>query len=124
MADERDRFRDHRSPYFDLTAEMGVLGSLLLNPAVANDIKFEVSAEDFYDDAHRKLYAAMMGMFDSGRHMDVTILVSELKTAGDYERIGGAGYLAKLANSVPNAAQAKYYAQIVRSQANHRRLGR
>ncbi|HUP79966.1 MAG TPA: DnaB-like helicase N-terminal domain-containing protein, partial [Pirellula sp.] len=90
-----------RSPPFDLSAEMGVLGSLILNPDVANDLALEIRADDFYDDAHRKLYAAMMNMFDSGRKMDVTLLVSELKTAGDYELIGGAGYLAKLANSVP-----------------------
>jgi replicative DNA helicase len=124
MVDEQDRFREDRAPSFDLSAEMGVLGSLLLNPAVATDIKFDVSAEDFYDDANRKVYAAIMGMFDSRRHMDVTILVSELKITGDYEIIGGAGYLAKLANSVPNAAEAKYYAQMVRSKANIRRLGR
>ncbi len=123
MVDEQNRFRDVRPLSVDLSAEMGVLGSLLLNPAVANDIAFELRAEDFYDDAHRKIYAAIMGIFDSGRNMDVSILVSELKTAGDYESIGGAGYLAKLANSVPNAAQAKYYAQIVRSKANIRRLG-
>ena len=111
-----------RSPPFDLSAEMGVLGSLILNPDVANDLAIEIRADDFYDDAHRKLYAAMMNMFDSGRKMDVTLLVSELKTAGDYELIGGAGYLAKLANTVPNAAHAKYYAQIVRSKATIRRL--
>ncbi len=124
MVDEQNRFHDDRPPPFDLSAEMGVLGSLLLNPAVANDIAFELRAEDFYDDAHRKIYAAIMGIFDSGRKMNVTILVSELKIAGDYELMGGAGFLAKLANSVPNAAQAKYYAQMVRSKANIRRLGR
>ena len=123
MVDKQYGFRDDRSPPFDLSAEMGVLGSLLLNPLVANDIAFEVRAEDFYDDAHRRLYAAMMGMFESGRNMNVTLLVSSLKSLGDYEMIGGAGYLAKLANSVPNATQAKYYAQIVRSKADIRRLG-
>ncbi len=72
MVDEQNRFRDVRPLSVDLSAEMGVLGSLLLNPAVANDIKFEVSAEDFYDDANRKVYAAIMGMFDRGRQLDVT----------------------------------------------------
>jgi replicative DNA helicase len=74
-----------RSPPFDLTAEMGVLGSLILNPDVANDLALELRADDFYDDAHRKLYAAMMNLFDSGRKMDTTLLVSELKASGDYE---------------------------------------
>ena len=111
-----------RSPPFDLAAEMGILGSLILNPDVANDLAMELRADDFYDDAHRKLYSAMMNLFDTGRKIDSTLLISDLKTAGDYELVGGAGYLAKLAHSVPNAAHAKYYAQIVRSKAVMRRL--
>ncbi len=111
-----------RSPPFDLAAEMGVLGSMILNPDVANDLAMELRAVDFYEDAHRKLYSAMMNLFDSGRKIDITLLVSDLKTAGDFELVGGIGYLAKLSNSVPNAAHAKYYAQIVRSKATIRRL--
>jgi replicative DNA helicase len=111
-----------RSPPFDLAAEMGVLGSFLLNPDVANDLALNIRADDFYDDAHRKLYSTLINMFDTGRKIDVTLLVSELKSAGDFELIGGAAYLAQLANSVPNAAHAIYYAQIVRSKATLRRL--
>ena len=111
-----------RSPPFDLAAEMGVLGSLLLNPDVANELTLAIRPDDFYDDAHRKLYTAMVNMHDTGRKVDVTLLVSELKSAGDFELVGGAAYLAKLANSVPNAAHALYYGQIVRSKATLRRL--
>jgi replicative DNA helicase len=111
-----------RSPPFDLAAEMGVLGSLLINPDVANDLSLLVRADDFYDDAHRKLFATMMNMFDSGRKIDVTLLVNELKSAGEFELIGGAAYLAQLANSVPNAAHSAYYADIIRSKAVLRRL--
>ncbi len=57
-----------------------------------------------------------------GRKIDVTLLVSELKARGDFDLIGGAAYLAKLANSVPNAAHAVYYAEIVRTKATLRRL--
>ena len=111
-----------KAPPFDLAAEMGILGSLILNPDVATELALELRASDFYDDAHRKLYTAMMNLYETGRKMDVTLLVSDLKTAGDFELVGGMGYIAKLANSVPNAAHAKYYARIVRSKATLRRL--
>lgn len=111
-----------RSPPFDLNAEASVLGSLLLNPDVANELTLIIRPTDFYDDAHRKLYTTMSNMFDTGRKIDVTLLVNELKSSGDFELIGGAAFLAKLANAVPNAAHAIYYAEIVRSKATLRRL--
>ncbi|MFN7706426.1 MAG: DnaB-like helicase N-terminal domain-containing protein, partial [bacterium] len=98
-----------RSPPFDLAAETGVIGSLMLNPDAANELSLVLRADDFYDDANRKLYSAMMNMFDSGRKFDTTLLVNELKASGDFELVGGFGYLAKTANSVPNAAHAVYY---------------
>jgi replicative DNA helicase len=100
-----------RSPPFDLAAESGVLGSLLLNPDVANELTLVLRDSDFYDDANRKIYSAMIEMFDTGRKIDVTLLVSELKARGDFDLIGGAAYLAKLANSVPNAAHAVDYSK-------------
>ncbi|MFO0920970.1 MAG: replicative DNA helicase [Pirellulales bacterium] len=111
-----------RSPPFDLMAEMGVLGSILLNPDACNDLALIVREDDFYDDAHRKLYAHMKGMYEGGNKIDAMLLVNHLKSAGDFELIGGAAYLAKLANSVPNAAHASYYAEIVRTKATLRRL--
>jgi replicative DNA helicase len=111
-----------RSPPFDLAAEMGILGSLLLNPDVCNDLTMVIREDDFYDDAHRKLYHHVHEMHTVGQKIDVTLLVSRLKDAGDFEMIGGAAYLAKLANSVPNAAHAVYYANIVRNKSTLRRL--
>ncbi len=111
-----------RSPPFDLVAEMGALGCILLNPDVCNELALIVREDDFYDDAHRKLYGHMKNMYESGHKIDAMLLVNHLKSAGDFELIGGAAYLAKLANSVPNAAHAKYYAEIVRTKATLRRL--
>ncbi len=111
-----------RSPPFDMSAEMGVLGSILLNPEVCNDLVLLLKDEDFYDDAHRKLYHHVRTMHDAGQKIDVTLLVSRLKDVSEFEIIGGAAYLAKLANSVSNAAHAVYYAKIVRDKATLRRL--
>lgn len=111
-----------RAPPCDVSAEMGVLGSILLLPDVANDLTLILRPDDFYDDANRKLYTHMMAMFDAGIKIDVMLLVNRLKQSGDYELVGGSAYLAKLAHSVANAAHAEYYAEIVRSKATFRKL--
>lgn len=111
-----------RAPPCDVSAEMGVLGSILLLPDVANDLALILRPDDFYDDANRKLYQHMMLMCESNQKIDVMLLVHRLKAAGDFELTGGSAYLAKLANSVANAAHAVYYAEIVRSKATYRKL--
>ncbi|MEM0927121.1 MAG: DnaB-like helicase N-terminal domain-containing protein, partial [Planctomycetota bacterium] len=98
-----------RQPPFDLEAEMGVLGSVLILPEVCDDIA-SLRADDFYDDANRILYGHLREMYDMGEKIDVTLLVSRLRTADDFSKIGGAPYLAKLSGAVPNAAHAVYYA--------------
>lgn len=110
-----------RQQPFDLEAEMGVIGSVLLLPEVSDDIA-SLRADDFYDDANRKIYDTLREMHDTGEKIDITLLVSKLRTSGDYEKVGGAAYLAKLSASVPNAAHAVYYANIVTEKAVYRKL--
>lgn len=111
-----------RQPPFNLEAEIGVLGSILLKPDVCDDVALIQRPDDFYDDANRKLFTQMLAMHDSGQKIDVTLLVERLKAAGDFEAIGGSAYLGKIVQSVPNAAHAVYYAKIVREKATYRSL--
>jgi replicative DNA helicase len=110
-----------RQPPFDLEAEMGVLGSILLLPDVCDEVA-SLRADDFYDDANRKIYHNMREMHDAGEKIDITLLVSRLRTSGDYEKIGGAAYLARLSSAVPNAAHVVFYADIVSEKAVFRKL--
>ena len=110
-----------RQQPFDLEAEMGVIGSVLLLPEVSDEIA-SLRPDDFYDDANRKIYETLREMHDTGEKIDITLLVSKLRTAGEYEKVGGAAYLAKLSASVPNAAHAVYYADIVTEKAVFRKL--
>jgi replicative DNA helicase len=112
---------DH-SPPFDMDAELGVLGSILLMPDACDEVSLILRAEDFYDDANQRLFRQMQEMHDAGRKIDVTLLVDRLKAAGEFETIGGAAYLYKVSQSVPNAAHARYYARIVREKATLRSL--
>jgi replicative DNA helicase len=111
-----------RQPPFDLAAEIGVLGSIVLLPDVLDDIVMILRPDDFYDDAHHKLFLHMIALHESGKKIDDTLLVNRLKTAGEYEKIGGAAYLSKIINAVPNAAHATYYAEIVREKSTYRSL--
>lgn len=111
-----------RQPPFSLEAEAGVLGSIMLNPDVCDDIALLLRADDFYDDANRRLFEHMLAMHDAGQKIDTTLLVERLKTAGDFERIGGAAYLARTFQSVPNYAHASYYAKVVGEKATFRSL--
>ena len=110
-----------REPPFDREAEMGVIGSILLMPEVCDDIASLV-ADDFYDDANRRLYETLRNMHDDGDKIDITLLVSKLRAGDAYEKIGGAAYLGTISKAVPNAAHAVYYADIVAEKAVYRKL--
>jgi replicative DNA helicase len=111
-----------RPPPFDLDAEMGVLGSIMLMPEVCDEIASLLGTDDFYHDGHRKLYEVLREMHDQGSKIDITLVVDRLKRAGVYEAIGGAPFLGQLSGAVPNAANAIYYATVVHEKATYRRL--
>jgi replicative DNA helicase len=111
-----------RLPPHSLEAERGVLGSMLLDPNLCDDVALILRPEDFYAEANQKLYGHLLAMHDEGKRIDALLLVERLTQAGDLEAIGGAAYIAEVANSVPYAANATYYAQIVRDKATLRAL--
>ena len=107
---------------FDAEAEINLLGSAILLPDVLDDVIQLVRPDDFYDDANRRLYTHLVGLHESSRRIDLTILTDRLKAAGDFELIGGAAYLSKVINSVPHAAHAIYYAEIIQAKATYRAM--
>ncbi|MCP4189951.1 MAG: replicative DNA helicase [Planctomycetaceae bacterium] len=111
-----------RQPPCNRQAEMAVLGSILLKPDVCDEVVMRLRPDDFYDEAHQKLFEHVVEMNDAGKKIDVTLLVDELRRTGDFENIGGAAFLAKIGNSVATAAHAAYYADIVRQDSTSRNL--
>ncbi len=109
-------------PPCNVEAEACLLGSIILRPTVCDDVAMILRAEDFFDDAHRLLFQAMMRMHENGRKVDVALLVDDLKNTNTFETVGGAAYIAKVANSVPNAAHAEHYAKLIREHATRRML--
>ncbi|MFN5946985.1 MAG: DnaB-like helicase N-terminal domain-containing protein, partial [Pirellulaceae bacterium] len=71
-----------RSPPYDLQAEAAVLGSMMIDPRIVNDLLLEIREEDFYDSAHQKIFAHIKSIYDEGRSMDPMILANSLKKKG------------------------------------------
>ncbi len=111
-----------RLPPHNLEAEKGALGSLLIDPNLCDDVALILRPDDFYADANQKLYGHLLAMHDEGSRIDATLLLERLRTGGDLEAVGGAAYLAEVVHSVPYAANAVYYAEIVRAKATLRAL--
>jgi replicative DNA helicase len=111
-----------RLPPQNLEAEKGVLGSLLLDPELCDEVALLLRSVDFYSCPHQTLFAHLLAMHNDGVRIDVTLLNERLKKCNDLEAIGGLAYLAEVADSVPTAANATYYAQIVRDKATLRSL--
>lgn len=111
-----------RLPPQNMEAEQGVLGSLLLDPEAINDVADEVDPEDFHRDAHQILFRAIHGLWEKGGRFDAVILADDLKRQGHLADIGGEDYLAEVIASVPHAANAKFYAQMVRQKAIARQV--
>lgn len=109
-------------PPCSIESEQCVLGSIILLPDVLDDVIMVLRPEDFYDEANKKLFEHMVDLHNSGRKIDITLLSEHLRDAGDWEFCGGAPYLATVARSVPHAAHAVSYAEIVRKKATSRNL--
>ena len=112
-----------RQPPHDNEAEQGVLGAMLLSPNTITDIIEELIPDDFYRPAHQLIYRAILDLFSDNKDVDPVIVAGRLDRNHDLERVGGAPYLHTLISSVPTAANARYYAEIVAEKAVLRRLG-
>lgn len=101
---------------------MSVLGGMFIDAdAVAAAVEV-VDDSMFFREAHRRLFRAMRRLYEQGEVIDSVTLAEQLKSAGDFEAVGGTPYLAQLLDAVPTAANIKYHAEIVRDKAVLRRL--
>jgi replicative DNA helicase len=106
-----------RVPPHDLDAERAVIGAMLVSEAAVSAVGEMLDAEDFYSETHRVLYGVMMRLYSRGDPIDQLTLSDELKSVGEFDRIGGRSYVFRLVESVPTAANAARYAEIVRGKA-------
>lgn len=111
-----------RLPPQDDFAEQSVLGGMLLSKDAIADVVERLREADFYKPAHQSIYSCVLDLYGRGEPADAVTVANALARRGDIGRVGGPGYLHTLVASVPTAANASYYAEIVREKAILRRL--
>src|SRR5438552_10076494 len=109
-------------PPQSIEAEQSVLGGLLLDNAAADKVGDILAADDFYNDAHRLLFNAIVGLIADNKPADVITVGEALGSLKKLDYIGGLAYLSALVENVPTAANIRRYAEIVRERAILRRL--
>jgi replicative DNA helicase len=111
-----------RTPPHDLAAEQCVLGGMMLSKDAISDVLEVIRPQDHYRPAHQIVHEVILDLYGRGEPADAVTVAAELTKRGDIGRMGGAPYLHTLIASVPTAANAGYYARIVRERALLRRL--
>lgn len=103
-------------------AEASLLGAILIDSDALVKIADSVTADDFYDQRHKRIYEATLQLYERRSPIDVLTLADQLKNNQALDLIGGASYLTELTNFVPTAAHVEQYADIVAQKALRRRL--
>ena len=109
-------------PSYDPQAEQGVIGSIVLDSSLLQDVLKLIRPADFFDEANRLIFLAAISLIIEGKRVDPTLLVDRLKSTASLERSGGEAYIVKVAYEVPTAAHATYYAEIVAKHARRREV--
>jgi replicative DNA helicase len=111
-----------KQPPQDLPAEQSVLGGMMLSKDAIADVVEVLTPTDFYRPAHQAVYDCVLDLYSRGEPADPITVSAELERRGELGRVGGAPYLHTLIATVPTAANASYYAEIVAEKAVLRRL--
>ncbi len=111
-----------RLPPQNLEAETSVLGAVLLENEALNRVLEILQEDDFYRNAHRRIFSAILHLYEHSEPVDLITLSEVLKTRGELDDVGGVEYLNSLVNAVPTAANISYYAKIIKEKAILRKL--
>lgn len=111
-----------KQPPQNTEAEASLLGALLIDSDAIVKIADSITAVDFYEKRHERIYEAILQLYEKRQAIDVLTLADQLKNNGYLDMVGGPAYLTELTNFVPTAAHAEQYADIVAQKAMRRRL--
>ena len=111
-----------RVPPQNIDAEQAVLGAMLIKKEAIAEVSQILRPEDFYRDAHKIVYEAMLTLFNKNEPADIVTVSDYLNNENLMEKVGGVTFITALANTVPTAANVTYHAKIVREKADLRNL--
>ncbi|EIT88813.1 replicative DNA helicase [Parascardovia denticolens IPLA 20019] len=106
-----------RVPPHDSEAEKAVLGGMLMSKEAVGEVSEMIKSDDFYEPQNQMVYDTILDLYSASQPTDVIMTVNELTRNGRIEKVGGSEYVHSLVESVPTAANASFYANIVREQA-------
>ncbi len=110
-------------PPNNLEAEKATLGAILMNSDALLTVSKLLSPDDFYKNANKKIYEAMLNLdSQNSSNVDILTVIQELKRLGELDAAGGAAYVSSLTSEVPTTANVEYYAQIVQDNSIRRSL--
>ncbi|MFH1074859.1 MAG: replicative DNA helicase, partial [Candidatus Firestonebacteria bacterium] len=109
-------------PPQNIEAEKSVIGSMLIEPEALLKVVELLKEDSFYRDSHRKIFSAVMRLFDHNQPVDLITVAEELKKNNELDKVGGAEYISELISTVPTAANVEYYAGIVKEKSALRDL--
>lgn len=112
----------HKVPPQNLDAEQSVLGGIMLDNQALNNALEILDADDFYSEAHRKIFSAIIELYNKSEPCDIITLSNILKNRTQLDQAGGISYLSALSDSVPSAANISHYAKIVKEKSILRKL--
>jgi len=109
-------------PPQNLEAEMAVLGSMLIDEEAISVACESLDIGSFYKDSHKRIFEAILNLYNANKAVDLITLTDELKKDGLLEEVGGVSFLTALANSVPTSANISHYVAIVKEKSILRTL--
>ena len=113
----------HRLPPQNLDAERSLLGSLLLSSHAIDEIAELLQPSSFYHPGHQKLYESIFRLYTAGsKAIDAVTVAEDLTRHGQLEEVGGVNAIMEVLETVPHAAHARYYANIISEKATLRAL--
>ncbi len=104
--------KDKIPPHND-EAEQAALGAMLLDTEAVMSVVSYLKTGDFYSNANRRVYEAILNLFNHGRKADIITISDELQQSGELDAAGGRAYIASLTSVVPTSANVDYYAKII-----------
>ncbi len=102
--------------------EQAVLGAMFLDRDAVNLAAENLSENYFYKPSHRKIFSAMMELFEKDTEIDPISVADVLKRRNQFEEVGGHVYLTEIVNSTPTSANIQYHLDIIKEKALTRLL--
>ena len=107
----------YKIPPQNIEAEQSILGGILLENSAINSALEILSKNDFYSEAHRRIFSVIVELSERNEPVDIITISNALKDKNMLDSVGGSAYIASLVDNVPSAANVANYAKIVKEKA-------